>query len=180
VGPHNSDNKTRFTIDEELPNVLEHGDKKAFDVEYEVPSEGIQLMARNLEVLDEGLTPRQTVESDEGGGGEGDPGEQSGGSGQLQPRHLRIKTIADMCGGGAPPPGALAKIVIVANRRLDRTRIVFASVDGREQHSFCINTANLRQVPSYDFNQVPVPYLYYCTIEPLGFPILFRYRYILS
>ncbi len=147
VGPHNSENKTRFTIDEELPNVLDTGDKKAFDVEYEVPSEVIHLMAKNLEGLEQGLTSHQASESDGDGGGGEVAGEPLGGLRLPERRHVRVKTIRDVCGGGAPPPGALAKIVIVANRRLERTRIVFASVDGREQHAFCLNTADLRQAP---------------------------------
>jgi hypothetical protein len=159
VGPHNSENKTRFTIDEELPNVLDNADKKSFDVEYEVSSQVINMMAKNLEGLEQGLSAGKVLD---GGGGvpvcleepsgrEGQDGrdklsdrDESGS--REQERVVRIKTITDV-GPGGPPAGALAKIVIVANRRLDQTRIMFCSVEGREQHSFSVNTADLRQGP---------------------------------
>jgi hypothetical protein len=55
VGPSNSESKARFTIDEELPNVLENTEKKNFDVEYGVSSEVMNMMAKNLEGLEQGL-----------------------------------------------------------------------------------------------------------------------------
>jgi len=153
VGPHTADNnKTRFTIDGELPNVLDSTSEKKqpFDVEYGVSSEVINMMAKNLEGLEQGLSLSKMADTGGGGGGEGDEDEMA----RVEPmaveqqakanRIVRVKTVADVGPGGGPPPGALAKIVIVANRRLDQTRIVFATVDGREQHSFCVNSADIR------------------------------------
>ena len=139
VGPHHhAENKTRFTIDEELPNVvLDNADKKAFDVEYGVSEEVINLMAKNLEGLDRAA-------ADIGGGG--DTGEPPDSGAVGSDRIIRIKNLMDMDPDGGPPPGALAKIVIVANRRLDQTRIVFARADGREQKAFQLQTADVRQV----------------------------------
>jgi hypothetical protein len=141
VGPNHSESKARFTIDEELPNMLENTEKKSFDVEYGVSSEVMNMVAKNLEGLEQGLAMEKIADT---GGTEPEvpvpqPRVCEGN------RAVRIKTITDVDPGAGPPPGAVAKIVIVANRRLNQTRIVFATVEGREQHSFSINTADIRQ-----------------------------------
>ena len=44
----------------------------------------------------------------------------------------------------APPPNAVAKIVIDSSKKHNYTRFTFASLDDKESHSFQVETANLR------------------------------------
>ena len=57
-------------------------------------------------------------------------------------RQITIRSVVAV-DGAAPPPGAVAKIIIRTSKKSNSTQFTFASVDDKEKHSFVIRTSNL-------------------------------------
>jgi len=166
TGPHKNDK--RCTIDEQLPDVLDK-DAKAMlndDVVYEVPMEVLSLMAKNFESLQEDFentsdntdrivdggrdtTAESTavgsddVAKDENVAGAGvDKSDDRAAKGRGEYRTVTIKSIHQTT-DASPPPGTVAKILILRRATKNTTLITISSLDGTEGHSFEINTSNL-------------------------------------
>ena len=57
-------------------------------------------------------------------------------------RQITIKSIVSV-EDAAPPPGAVAKIVIKTSNKYNYTKFTFASIDDQEKHAFTVKTSNL-------------------------------------
>ena len=57
-------------------------------------------------------------------------------------RQITIKSVVSV-DDAAPPPGAVAKIVIKTSNKHNYTKFTFASIDDQEKHSFTVKTSNL-------------------------------------
>lgn len=124
-------NKDNYTIDERLPNVLGSMDRKSnFDVEFQVPNDVLSIMAKNFENLEDLTGSRPEEDSTKYLADNLDK--------TITIKCVRPHTAPD------PPPGAVAKIILVSSRKLNITKIIFSSMDDTEQHSFCLNTSNMK------------------------------------
>jgi len=147
----------RCTVDEQLPDVnlddIDSNPKSILndDVTYEVPMEVLNLMAKNFESLQQELDhtsvgPVAEIETC--------PVVKTE---KIIPRDIKPKVMKQESyrtvtiqsiretSDSEPPPGTVAKIMIVSKKRENTTQITISSTDGSEGHSFEINTANVQK-----------------------------------
>lgn len=129
-GVGNQTSKPSVTIDEQLPNVLGTMDHKpSYEVEFEVTSDVLNIMAKNFENLEGLIDKSHNIPN------------------QISDDNVdKTITIKSVClhSSPEPPAGAVAKIILISSKSLNMTKITFSSIDDTEQHSFCIHTANMR------------------------------------
>ena len=136
VGSHS--NKDNYAIDEQLPSVLGSLERKAnFGVEFEVPNDVLNIMAKNFENLED-LNKDSREESRVTASSAAD-------------KTITIKSVRNH-NSSEPPPGAVAKIILSSSKKMNMTKIVFSSMDDKEQHSFSLNTSNMRLSSFFDSN----------------------------
>ena len=127
--------KENYHLEEQLTNVLSSiQQKENFDVEFEVPNDVLNIMTKNFECL-EGFNKDESLNSTI----DRDP---------TQPEENIDKTITiksvKQHNAQQPPRGAVAKIILNSSKKHNTTKITFSSIDDSEQHSFSLNTADMR------------------------------------
>ena len=129
-GVGNQSSKDKCTIDEQLPNVLGTIDRKSnFDVEFEVPTDVLNIMAKNFANIEE-LNEKSSEE-------------EISLPQNIVDKSITIKSIKPLK-SDEPPVGAVAKIILNSSLKMNMTKITFSSMDDSEQHSFCLHTSNMR------------------------------------
>ncbi len=155
------------TLDEQLPNVMEslnERSKSSYDMEFQVPNDVLNLMAKNLENLED-LGKKELSSTSDTSVVETESHQQSLNEPQQQwkrleplttkiasniPQHniplhktITIKSVTPYT-NDEPPAGAIAKIILRSSRKNNKTKIIFSSIDDKEQHSFTLNTSDMR------------------------------------
>ena len=159
------------TLDEQLPNVMEslnERSKSSYDMEFQVPNDVLNLMTKNLENLEDIGKKELSATSDNSVVGTESPipsHQQSFNEPQQLwkrsdslttkiasnitqchiPLHktITIKSVTPYT-DDEPPAGAIAKIILKSSRTNNKTKIMFSSIDDKEQHSFTLNTSDMR------------------------------------
>jgi len=130
------------SLDEQLPNVLGSLEKKSnYDVEFQVPNDVLSVMAKNLENLEDLGKNQSSLQCSQWTHETPIPS-------KYQPPFLNktitVKSI-EPYNSSEPPAGAIAKIMLQSSKRHNRTKIIFSSIDDKEQHSFSLNTSDMRK-----------------------------------
>lgn len=137
--------KDNFSIDEELPSVLGALDQRKpnLGVEFEVPNDVLSIMAKNFESLEDINNKNGTAEVTASATNESSA---VAGRGTVERGVAKTITIKSVRNHDSldPPPGAVAKIILSSSKKLNLTKVVFSSIDNKEQHSFSLNTSNMR------------------------------------
>lgn len=127
------------SLDEQLPNVLGSLEKKSnYDVEFQVPNDVLSVMAKNLENLEDLGKNQTSLQWTQ---------ETPISTKYEKPfvhKSITVKSI-EPYDSSVPPAGAIAKIMLQSSKKHNKTKIIFSSIDDKEQHSFSLNTSDMRR-----------------------------------